>query len=108
MKKCHMKTSGCILTFAVLVLSSLGQPGKAQEATQTQPNVSSRDGQHDFDFNFGVWKTDIKRVLDPLLRSNKSIELSGTVTVQKIWGRRAQWEEIEADGRKGHWQGRTC
>jgi hypothetical protein len=85
----------------------LWQPGRAQEATETKPNVSSHDGQHDFDFNFGVWKTHIKRVLDPLSGSNKSIELNGTVTVQQIWGGRAQWEEIEADGPNGHWQAMT-
>jgi hypothetical protein len=85
----------------------LWQPGRAQEATQTKPNVSSHDGQHDFDFNFGVWKTHIKRVLDPLSGSNKSIELNGTVTTQHIWGGRAQWEEIEADGPNGHWQAMT-
>jgi hypothetical protein len=102
-----MKTSRCIVTFAVLLLSTLEQPGKAQEAMQTKPNVSSRDGQHDFDFNLGVWKTQIRRVLDPLSGSNKSIALRGTVTVQKIWGGRAQCEEIEADGPNGHWQGMT-
>jgi len=102
-----MNTGGCILTFVVLVLSSLPQPRRAQEATQTKPNVSSRDGQHDLDFNFGVWKTHIQRVLDPLSGSNKSIELNGTITTQKIWGGRAQWEEIEGDGPNGHWQGMT-
>ena len=102
-----MKTGTCILTFVVLVLSSLPQSARAQEATQPKPNVSSREGQHDFDFNFGVWKTHIKRVLEPLSGSNKSIELNGLVTTHKIWDGRAQWEEIEADGPNGHWQGMT-
>ena len=102
-----MKTGGCILTFIVLVLPSLPQSARAQEATQPKPNVSSREGQHDFDFNFGVWKTHIKRVLEPLSGSNKSIELNGLVTTHKIWDGRAQWEEIEADGPNGHWQGMT-
>jgi len=102
-----MKTGGCILTFIALILSSLPQSARAQEATQSKPNVSSREGQHDFDFNFGVWKTHIKRVLEPLSGSNKSIELNGLVTTHKIWDGRAQWEEIEADGPNGHWQGMT-
>ena len=33
--------------------------------------------------------------------------LDGTVTVRKIWDGRAQLEEIEADGPKGHWEGLT-
>jgi hypothetical protein len=102
-----MKTARSILV-AVLVLSSLPQSGGAQEAPQPQASTpGGRDGSHDFDFNFGVWKTQIKRILDPLSGSNRSIELNGTVTVHPIWGGRAQWEEIEADGPKGHWQGMT-
>ncbi|MEO7208700.1 MAG: hypothetical protein ABI356_06845 [Steroidobacteraceae bacterium] len=75
------------------------------ESAQTPQET--RDGQHDFDFNFGTWKSHIKRILDPLSGSTKSIELNGTVTVRKVWGGRAQWEEIEADGPYGHWQGLT-
>jgi hypothetical protein len=73
----------------------------------TQPNSAPplREGSHDFDFNVGVWHTHIRRVLDPLAASSDSMVLDGTVTVRKIWGGRAQLEEIEADGPKGHWEG---
>jgi hypothetical protein len=71
------------------------------------PPEQARDGQHDFDFNFGTWTTHIKRILDPLSGSGKSIELNGTVTVRRVWDGRAQLEEIEADGPNGHWQGMT-
>ena len=71
------------------------------------PKAVVRDGQHDFDFNIGVWKTHIKRVLDPLSGSTQSIELNGTVTVRKVWDGRAQLEEIEAEGPNGHWEGLT-
>jgi hypothetical protein len=73
----------------------------------TRPPKEARDGQHDFDFNFGTWKTHIKRILDPLSGSTQSIELNGTVTVRKVWDGRAQLEEIEADGPNGHFQGMT-
>jgi hypothetical protein len=66
-----------------------------------------RDGQHDFDFNFGVWKTHIRRIADPFSGSGASLELNGTVTVRKVWGGRAALEEIEADGPQGHWEGLT-
>jgi hypothetical protein len=72
-----------------------------------QPLQAVRDGQHDFDFNFGTWKTHIKRVLDPFSASSKSIELEGTVTVRKVWDGRAQLEEIETDGPNGPWEGMT-
>jgi hypothetical protein len=71
------------------------------------PAPVMRDGQHDFDFNIGVWKTHIKRFLDPFEGGTKSIELTGNVTVRKVWDGKAQLEEIEADGPKGHWEGLT-
>jgi hypothetical protein len=65
------------------------------------------DGAHDFDFNFGVWRTQIRRVVDPFTAHSNSVELTGTVTVRKLWDGRGQYEEIEADGPNGHWQGMT-
>jgi hypothetical protein len=80
----------------------------AQVVSDAAPQPASvPDGQHDFDFNIGVWHTHIRRVLDPLSGSSKSIELNGTVTVRKVWDGRAQLEEIEADGPNGHWEGLT-
>jgi len=80
--------SGIALSLAASATDSTAQPAK----------VATRDGQHDFDFNIGVWKTHIRRILDPLSGSANSIELEGTVTVRKVWDGRAQLEEIEADG----------
>jgi hypothetical protein len=86
-------------TWAVPV-SALGEAAPPLQAV--------RDGQHDFDFNFGTWKTHIRRVLDPFSgSSSKSMELNGTVTVRKVWDGRAQLEEIETDGPNGHWEGMT-
>jgi len=86
----------CVLFAALLPLQGFAQEAPAQ-----------RDGQHDFDFNFGAWKTHIRRVQHPLSDRSDSIELNGTVTVRKVWGGRAQMEEIEADGPNGHWEGMT-
>lgn len=72
-----------------------------------QPSGAGQVAQHDFDFNVGRWHTQIKRILDPFSNSSASINLNGTVTVRKIWGGRAQVEEIEADGPNGHWEGLT-
>jgi hypothetical protein len=66
-----------------------------------------QSGQHDFDFNFGTWHTYVHRVLDPFSDEQHSIEIDGTVIVRKVWGGRAQLEEIEADGPKGHWEALT-
>ena len=96
----------CVLAGAISWLSLTLPAGAAGEAPQP-PKAAVGDGAHDFDFNFGVWKTHIRRILDPLSGSADSIELNGTVTVRKVWDGRAQLEEIEADGPNGHWEGMT-
>ena len=73
-----------------------------------RPDSTLRDGSHDFDFNIGKWHTHIRRLMNPLSGDSPDwITLEGTVVVQKVWDGRAQLEEIEADGPKGHWEGLT-
>jgi hypothetical protein len=67
----------------------------------------ARDGQSDFDFNIGTWKTHIRRLQHPLSGLSDWTEMNGTVYVRKVWGGRAQLEEIEADGSGGHFEGLT-
>jgi hypothetical protein len=76
-------------------------------AQQLRPSSELRDGKHDFDFNIGIWKTHIRRLLHPLTGSNDWVDLNGTVRVRKVWNGRAQLEEIEADGSTGHFEGLT-
>ena len=102
MKRSKSLATGILAASAALwAFPSIALSGPAQ------PPQEIRDGQHDFDFHFGTWKSHIQRILDPLSGSTKSIELNGTVTVRKVWGGRAQLEEIEADGPNGHWEGLT-
>lgn len=99
-----------LLTVVVLAVAVPGWlpislAARAASLDETHPADAARDGRHDFDFNIGVWHTHIRRVFDPLSGSTSSIELNGTVTVRKVWDGRAQLEEIETDGPKGHWEG---
>jgi hypothetical protein len=112
-RRCVVNSLG-LGAFFILVCAPGWQPARAfsqtvQPASEAGSQTASvvRDGQHDFDFNIGTWHTHIRRVLDPLSGSGKSIELNGTVTVRKVWDGRAQLEEIEADGPNGHWEGLT-
>lgn len=100
----HVCLLSCIASTVGLVVPAVvaADPAPAAAAAPTP-----RDGQHDFDFNIGVWRTHIKRVLDPFAGAGNSIELNGTVTVRKVWDGRAQLEEIETDGPNGHWEGMT-
>jgi hypothetical protein len=79
----------------------------AAAAEQGARTGSARDGSHDFDFNFGAWKTHITRLKQPLTGSTASFEVNGTVLVRPVWNGRANLEEIEAEGPKGHVEGLT-
>jgi hypothetical protein len=96
------------MSLLVGCLPSISVPAQAVAGAQ-QPRQSSelRDGQHDFDFNIGTWKTHIRRLLHPLTGSNDWVDLDGTVHVRKVWNGRAQLEEIEADGSTGHFEALT-
>lgn len=63
---------------------------------------AERDGQHDFDFHFGNWKSDISRLQHPLTGSTTWIKCEGTLVARRVWQGRAQLEELEADCPGGH------
>jgi hypothetical protein len=65
-------------------------------------NASSDVGQHDFDFEFGTWKTHLKVLLHPLTGSTTWIEFTGTSVVHRIWNGRANMVELEVDGPSAH------
>jgi hypothetical protein len=68
------------------------------------PTVEPRDGQHDFDFEIGTWKTRLSLLLQPLTGSTKWVEYQGTSVVRKIWGGRANLVELDATGPTGRIQ----
>src|SRR5947208_3598170 len=107
-----MKPFRLTLTYLLTgVLACLFQPPAISSQTTPQVNAPSvsqaRDGQHDFDFNIGVWKSRIRRLQHPLTGSKEWIDVNATVTVSKVWQGRANLEEIEADGPTGHIEGLT-
>ena len=64
--------------------------------------VSPRGGEHDFDFEFGSWKTHISRLVHPLSGSTTWVEYEGTSVVRKVWDGRANLLELEVSGPAGH------
>lgn len=85
------------LVVCVLALTLQPRPGAAH-----QKSMAARDGSHDFDFAFGVWKTHIARLQRPLTGSTTWAEYEGISVVRKIWHGRAGMGETEADGPAGH------
>ena len=73
--------------------------------TSIQQTLKERDGQHDFDFEIGTWKTHLRRLLNPLTGSTTWVEYKGTTVVRKVWNGRANLVELVADGPAGHFEG---
>ena len=107
MSMCRKAYWPLMLLLALQPLWSFAKNAPTAATAPAIPAVSPRDGQHDFDFNFGGWNTHIRRLQHPLSGSNDWTEMNGTVVVNKIWGGKAQIEEIEADGSAGHFEGMT-
>jgi len=81
--------------------SALPGPARAAEPAPAPP----RDGAHDFDFEIGTWKTQLKRLVHPLTGSDEWAEYEGITTVRKVWDGRANLVELVADGPSGHFEG---
>lgn len=89
--KCSMVFAAiCSLMVALSPLQALAMPSP------------ERDGQHDFDFHFGNWKSSISRLQHPLTGSTTWIKCEGTLAARKVWDGRGQLEELEADCPTGH------
>ena len=98
------KINRIILTSIICQLIGMLQPINlfAQQNSDTPGVNIQRDGQHDFDFHLGKWKSTIKRLLHPLTGSTTWVPMTGTLDARKVWDGRAQIEELEADGSSGH------
>jgi hypothetical protein len=67
-----------------------------------RPTPAYRDGQHDFDFEIGTWKTHLRRLVHPLTGSTTWVEYDGTSVVRPIWNGRANLVELDVSGPAGH------
>ena len=92
----------CCLAFA---LQSLYAAAQQDSATANAIHGAVRDGQHDFDFEIGTWKTHLKHLAHPLTGSTTWVECDGTTVVRKVWGGRANLVELEVDCPSGHFEG---
>jgi hypothetical protein len=71
-------------------------------AGNSDPAARGPDGQHDFDFEIGAWKTHLKRLQRPLTGSTTWVEYDGTTIVRSVWNGRANLVELAVDGPAGH------
>ena len=94
------KAAKCAVLICVVALTL-----PAHATPQPPPAADERrDGQHDFDFEMGVWTTHLRRLVHPLSGSMSWVELDGTTVVRKIWDGRANLAELTTDAASGHLQ----
>lgn len=103
----HIRTSLLVCCLVVTWRPSQGFAQQNADAARTglQHPSPERDGQHDFDFEIGTWKTHLRRLQHPLTGSTTWVEYEGTTVVRKVWNGRANLVELVADGPAGHFEG---
>jgi hypothetical protein len=79
----------------------------AQQSTNSSKSdvLNKQDGQRDFDWEIGSWKTHMKRLVHPLTGSTTWVEYDGTTVVSKVWNGKANLVELEVSGPAGHIEG---
>jgi hypothetical protein len=95
----------CGLVAAWLPARGLAQSNAGPSKTSPPETLKERDGQHDFDFEIGTWKTRLSRLLRPLSGSKTWVDYEGTSVARKVWNGRANLLELEVDGPSGHIEG---
>lgn len=90
-----------LLSCAVILLQAQQSFAQTNSKTTSQQAAVPRDGQKDFDFEIGTWKTKLKRLAKPLSGSNEWVEYEGTTVVRKVWDGRANLVELDVKGAAG-------
>ena len=88
----------CSLTLAVISASAFARPDASTPAVQ---QAMPADGQHDFDFEIGTWRTHVSRRLHPLSGSTTWVELDGTSVIRKLLDGQANLVELDIAGPSG-------
>ncbi|MBP3985654.1 hypothetical protein J5837_14675 [Pseudoxanthomonas helianthi] len=84
---------------AALALPLAGHGSEAAKA------ATERDGRHDFDWEIGTWKTELRRLVRPLSGSNEWAEYTGTTVVRKVLDGAANLVELRVQGPAGRIEG---
>lgn len=94
----HTGSSRTSRTLAVALLAACANAAPAPET----PHGAVRDGQHDFDFHVGSWRTHVRLLPGALSGGERWVEYDGVTHVRPVWSGRANLVELVADGPAGH------
>jgi hypothetical protein len=89
----HLLASAAIFIVLALAGSARGSPKAPAASDPGTP--TEHDGQHDFYFEIGIWKTHVSRLQHPLTGSNTWTQYDGTTVVRKVWDGRANLLELK-------------
>ncbi|HZV38217.1 MAG TPA: hypothetical protein VFF96_05660 [Pseudoxanthomonas sp.] len=90
------------MLLALAIALTLPVAGHGSEAAAA---ATERDGGHDFDWEIGVWKTQLRRLVRPLSGSNEWAEYAGTTVVRKVRDGPANLVELRVQGTAGRIEG---
>jgi hypothetical protein len=94
----------------VLCLLALADPALERTTASLASAASSArtaapDGQRDFDFEIGTWRTRLSRLVRPLSGSTAWVEYEGTSVVRQVLNGRANLVELTVEGPAGRIEG---
>lgn len=93
----------CILAVAIATVQA--EPATAQSRADSAARADPRDGQRDFDFEIGNWRTQLRRLERPLSGSTKWVSYDGTSDVREVMAGRANLVELDVSGPAGRIEG---
>lgn len=104
----HRRILTASLSAVLLLLATAASGAAAPEVGAPTPvapapaSSTTADGQQDFDWEIGTWRTTVRVLADPLSESpDEWLEFSGTSTVRPLADRRANVVELEVSGPAG-------
>ena len=95
----RIRLSGACVALVLLALDASAQP------SQPPSPATPSDGQKDFDWETGTWKTELRRLAKPLSGSQEWVEYSGTSVVRRVLDGRANLVELRVEGPAGRIEG---
>ena len=87
-----------------IILAIASDAGTAPASVPAQA-AETRDGQGDFDFEFGRWRTVVRRLKNPLSGAADWATYEGTSVVHALLGNRANLVELSIEGPTGRIEG---
>jgi hypothetical protein len=78
----------------------------ASGGATTAPESAVADGQRDFDWEIGTWRTSVRVLAEPLSESpDEWLEFTGTSVIRPLLDRRANVVELDVSGQSGRIEG---